>query len=73
MLSINLSFLELFAVLTFASSSKAPYVNELRFKILSNQFRLAGAQAELDETMAVLKEKQDKLASVEAKVCGVVF
>ena len=30
--------------------------------------RLAGAQAELDETMAILKEKQDKLAAVEAKV-----
>ena len=31
-------------------------------------YRLAGAQAELDETMTVLKEKQDKLAAVEAKV-----
>ena len=31
-------------------------------------YRLAGAQAELDEVMSVLKEKQDKLAAVEAKV-----
>lgn len=29
---------------------------------------LAAAQEELDKTMAVLKEKQDKLAAVEAKV-----
>lgn len=31
-------------------------------------FRLNAAQAELDEVMSVLKEKQDKLAAVEAKV-----
>lgn len=30
--------------------------------------RLNAAQAELDEVMSVLKEKQDKLAAVEAKV-----
>lgn len=30
--------------------------------------RLRGAQAELDVTMSTLKEKQDKLANVEAKI-----
>ena len=30
--------------------------------------KLAQAQGELDSVMAVLKEKQDKLAGVEAKV-----
>ena len=30
--------------------------------------RLKGAQAELDKVMAQLKEKQEKLASIEAKV-----
>ena len=30
--------------------------------------RLKGAQAELDKVMAQLKEKQEKLAAIEAKV-----
>ena len=32
--------------------------------------RLAAAQTELDATMATLREKQAKLADVEAQVCG---
>lgn len=32
------------------------------------QFRLKGAQQELDVVLAQLKEKQDKLATIEAKV-----
>ncbi len=31
-------------------------------------YRLAAAQSELDAVMATLKEKQDKLAAVEAKI-----
>lgn len=36
-------------------------------------FRLAQAQADLDQTMAILKEKQDKLAAVENKVVNLVM
>ena len=35
--------------------------------------KLSQAQSELDSVMSVLKEKQDKLAGVEAKVCYVFF
>ena len=39
--------------------------NRLRFPY---EHRLAGAQKELDEVMAMLKEKQDRLAEVEGHI-----
>ena len=35
-------------------------------------YRLKGAKEELAQVMAQLKEKQDKLASIEAKVCSAI-
>ena len=52
---------------TSCQCSTSPYVHTL-ISFPATVSRLKGAQAELDKVMAQLKEKQEKLAAIEAKV-----